>query len=99
MKLTMQDVGKALKKTLTHGVDTQLWGIVKGIETDEDGVTLHWGGSPYFISWGRLSTHEQLLAWIWHLCEKEWFTLKHMLAFMVVVSDRSPNIKIRRHVM
>jgi len=39
---------------------------------DDDGITLQWGPSDYFIDWKRISEPESVIRWLAHICPKEW---------------------------
>lgn len=46
-------------------------------------------GNDYKIHIDRCNTHEKLLEWIWHLCEKTWMNNELMRQFIEVVCDHT----------
>lgn len=42
------------------------------LDVDDDGITLRWGGYEYFIDWERIKEPNDVVQWIYHVCEKGW---------------------------
>ena len=58
------------------------------VRTDENGVSVFWGGYEYWIEWSRIDTHKKIVKWLIQLLPKEWehTTPERIEAFINIVA-------------